>query len=33
MRGDQLKELAVKNKIYIDFKNRIIVPTIYEADD
>lgn len=30
---NQLKELAVKNKIYIDFKNRVIVPTSYEVDD
>lgn len=30
---NQLKELAVNNKIYIDFKNRIIVPTSYEVDD
>lgn len=30
---NQLKELAVKNKIYIDFKNQVIVPTYYEVDD
>lgn len=29
----QLKDLALENKIYIDFKNRIIVPTSYEVDD
>lgn len=30
---NQLKELAIKNKIYIDFENQIIVPTYYEVDD
>lgn len=29
----QLKDLALENKIYIDFKNQVIVPTSYEVDD
>ena len=29
----QLKDLALENKIYIDFKNHVIVPTSYEVDD
>lgn len=29
----QLKDLALENKIYIDFKHQVIVPTSYEVDD